>query len=140
MSLPIFVLVPEMDDGLLPYLPMLADAGFLSEKGVLVAKAFEKCQHRDSMTVYYDYVSGCWQFNSPQYDNIDHDNNNRKGTRVDLELPILHELTEDIRQRIQECAHEYFKLPEELTLEIKDEDIINKLYIVKGILWEKENA
>lgn len=130
--------LPGMDDGFLSYLPMLADAGFLSEKGMLVAKAFEECQHRDIMTVYYDCVSGCWQFDPPQYDNIHHDSNKRKGNRVDLELPILRKLTEDVRRKIQECAHEHFELPRELTLEIRD--VIDMPYIVKGILWEKEDV
>lgn len=131
--------LPGADHACLPYLPVLADAGFLSEKGMLVAKAISESQHNGVMTVYYDCVSGCWQFNSPpdRYFYLDH---SHRGSKINLELPVLFDLTEDVRQNILNSAHDHWHLPDGLTLEFMDADRIEKRYTVKGALWENNDV
>lgn len=104
--------LPAVDDSLLSCLPLLADAGLLSERGLKVAAAIELFQNREGISAYYDYVSGSFQFDEPLCDSGKH--------KIDLDMPRLHELTEDIRKECVECAHRHFALPSELKLEATD--------------------
>lgn len=131
--------LPGSDHACLPYLPALADAGFLSEKGMLVAKAISGFQHNGDMTVYYDCVSGRWQFDPPPAHHF-HADHSQRTRKINLELPVRFDLTEDIRQNILHSAHDHWHLPDGLTLEFADADLIENQYTVKGALWENNDV
>lgn len=124
--------LPAVNDSVLLCLSALADSGLLSEKGVKLAAAWEACQKAEPMEAYYDYVSGCLQFNKPVCDS-----GKRK---VNLELPLRYQLTEERQEKIIARARDYFSLPSELALKILD--TIDSTYIInRGLeeLWEVEH-
>lgn len=131
--------LPGADHACLPYLPALADAGFLSEKGMLVAKAISESPHNGAMTVYYDCVSGCWQFDPPPVHHF-HPDHSHRARKINLELPVRFDLTENVRQTILNSAHDHWHLPDGLTLEFMDADLIENRYTVKGALWENNDV
>ena len=61
-----------VDDSALPYLPPLADAGLLSEKGLTMAASVEAFQKAGPAAAWYDYASGRLQFDAPEYSGGQH--------------------------------------------------------------------
>lgn len=122
--------LPETDRRLLPQFSKLAAAGFLSEKGMRVARAYETVQRENALIVYYDYVSGDWQLDKPPCDIGKH--------RVDLQLPTDHELSKEVLLEIAKCIQRSLALPEELTLDVAEKQ--DDIYIVEGALWEADHA
>lgn len=120
----------ETDSSLLPQFPKLAAAGFLSEKGMRVAGAYETAQREDALTVYYDYVSGCWQLDKPLCDVGKH--------RIDLQLPAGRELSKEVLLEIAEYVQRSLALPEELILDVAEKE--DDIYIVEGALREEDYA
>lgn len=100
------------------------DAELLSEKGVDIVrkyKEFKEYEQKD-LICYFDLVSGCYQFQEPS---IWHE----KRTRLNMELPILHKISSDLKGTLIERLKEYFKIPDDLI--VSEESCLNEEYFVE---------
>lgn len=127
-----------VEDEVLAYLPMLAHYGLLSEKGVQLAQEVDRWQNKE-IIMYYDYVSGAWRLDRSD-DNGKCCDEERHGRRhkIDLELPILCELTEAVERDILEYVRRELELPNVFDAKIKDKT--DETYITSGILWGRDDA
>lgn len=111
------------------------DAEMLSEKGMDVIKKYKvfKEFEQKNIVCYLDSVSCVYGFQRPAI--LD-----EKRMKANMELPILHTMTSEIKDILLERLKEYFFIPDDLI--VCETDCLSEEYIVEcslGNLWSNSD-